>query len=302
MTTASRLICDNIKNANLVPEDLLSNGIVYGDFLKKYYKPIFNVIENYNCINELYSYDSDIFQVELSIHKKEFISLRIKYGYASAPNLWDDNKKFYNALSSFLTQLEFVWKILFYQKELPDLNERSYTHQIVKQAKFSKDDWNHGLKYIQNYDVPEVRDIWDEFNYIMIHFYKTIMDIYVLDYEIKPFHRMVLVKSIELLLQKRNSNFAIQQVCSLCESLLFVNSLILENIRKIDLIDQLIPSGMPAIPRTEDIITEDGKQSLETEVCIPIKSHVFPKNYPEIKVSASFNPTRDRAYFRNKIL
>ncbi|CAG8787205.1 44360_t:CDS:2 [Gigaspora margarita] len=33
----------------------------------------------------------------------------------------------------------------------------------------------------------------------------------------------------------------------------------------------------------EDIITEDGKQSLETEVGIPIESHIFPKNYPEIK-------------------
>ncbi|CAG8735970.1 770_t:CDS:2, partial [Cetraspora pellucida] len=52
----------------------------------------------------------------------------------------------------------------------------------------------------------------------------------------------------------------------------------------------------------EDIITEDGKQSLKTEVGISIKSHVSPKNYPEIKVSASFNPTCDHAYFRNKIL
>ncbi|CAG8703979.1 14668_t:CDS:1, partial [Dentiscutata heterogama] len=104
----SRLICDNIKNANLVSEDLLSNSIVYRDFLKRYHKPIFNIIENYNCINELYSYDSDIFQVELSIYKKEFISSRIKHGYASTQNLQNNNKKFYNALSSFLTQLEIV--------------------------------------------------------------------------------------------------------------------------------------------------------------------------------------------------
>lgn len=40
MSTSSRLICDNIENANLVPEDLLSNGIVNGVLLKKYHKPI----------------------------------------------------------------------------------------------------------------------------------------------------------------------------------------------------------------------------------------------------------------------
>ncbi|CAG8773670.1 7682_t:CDS:2, partial [Dentiscutata erythropus] len=97
--------------------------------------------------------------------------------------------------------------------------EDHYLEDITKQAKFSKDDWNHGLRYIQNYDILEVIDTWD---------------------------RMVLVKSIELLLQKRHSNIAIQQVCDLSESLLFVNSLILENIRKIDLI---APETL-TIPRT----------------------------------------------------
>ncbi|CAG8551144.1 4278_t:CDS:2, partial [Cetraspora pellucida] len=52
----------------------------------------------------------------------------------------------------------------------------------------------------------------------------------------------------------------------------------------------------------KDIITENGKQLLETEMGIPIKSHVSSKNYPEIKVSASFNPTHNHAYFHNKIL
>ncbi|CAG8755113.1 12129_t:CDS:2, partial [Racocetra fulgida] len=68
--------------------------------------------------------------------------------------------------------------------------------------------------------------------------------------------------------------------------------------------ERISDSNIPPTKKTleEDIITENGKQSLETEVGIPIKSHVSPKNYPEIKVSASFNPTRDRAYFRNKIL
>jgi hypothetical protein len=132
MLTASRLICDNIKNTNLVPEDLLSNGIVNGDFLKKYHKPIFDTIKNYNCINELYSYDSDIFKVELSNSEKKFIHSRIKHGSATMQNLRDDYKKFYNALSSFLTQLELVWKMPLYQQKSPNLNERSYTHQVVK--------------------------------------------------------------------------------------------------------------------------------------------------------------------------
>ncbi|CAB4446472.1 unnamed protein product [Rhizophagus irregularis] len=292
MLTASRLICDNIKNANLVPEDLLSNGIVNGDFLKKYHKTIFNAIKNYNCINELYSYDSDVFKVELSNYEKEFINSRIKHGFATMQNLRDDYKKFYNALSSFLTQLELVWKMPSYQQKSPNINERSYTHQVVKcifdfmfynieniniefdgqsestknrnwghsgpirppdvmiskkyegsdhkwEFGFSEDDWNHGLKYIKSFDVPEAKDIWDEFNHITIHFYKTTMDIYVLDREMKPFHRMVLVKSIEIPLSN-NSNFAIEQVCSLCESILFANSLIFENIRKIDSINQLM--------------------------------------------------------------
>ncbi|CAI2198277.1 9580_t:CDS:1, partial [Funneliformis geosporum] len=86
-----------------------------------------------------------------------------------------------------------------------------YLEDITRQAKFSKDDWDHGLKYIKSFDVPEAKDIWDEFNHIMIHFYKTTIDIYVLDHEMKLFHRMVLVKSIEIPLLSNNSNIAIEQ-------------------------------------------------------------------------------------------
>ncbi|CAG8616359.1 9613_t:CDS:2, partial [Cetraspora pellucida] len=296
MSTSSRLICDNIENANLVPEDLLSDGIVNGVLLKKYHKPIFNVIKNYNCINELYSYDSDIFKVKLDNYQKKFIDLRIKHGYATMQNLRNDDKKFYNALGSFLTQLELVWKMPLYQQKSPNLNERSYTHQVVKNwghsgpsrlpdvmiskkykgsnhkwefgfsevsyapysfeedhyfedmtrlAKFSKDDWNHGLKYITSYDIPEAKDIWDQFNHIMIHFHKTTMDIYVLDCEMKPFHRMILIKSTEIPLLNNNGNLIIEQVCNLCESILFANNLVFENIRKIDSINQLMAGKSP---------------------------------------------------------
>ncbi|CAG8533041.1 15446_t:CDS:2 [Racocetra fulgida] len=63
-------------------------------------------------------------------------------------------------------------------------------------------------------------------------------------------------------------------------------------------------SNIPLIKKTleEDIITENSKSLLETEVGIPIESHISPKNYSEIKVSVLFNPTHDRVYFRNKIL
>ncbi|CAH1769843.1 6876_t:CDS:2, partial [Entrophospora sp. SA101] len=241
--------------------------------------------------------------------------------------------KFYNALSSFLTQLELVWKMPLYQQKSPDLNERSYTHQVIKcifdfmfyniehvnleydrqsestknrnggnsgpirlpdvmiskkyegsdhkwefafsevsyapysfeedhyleditrQAKFSKDDWNHGLKYIQSHNIPEAKEIWDKFNHIIIHFYKTMMDIYVLDRVMKPFHRMVLVKSIEIPLLNNNNDFAIKQVSKLCESILFANKLILENIRHIDSINQLLINKSPrtlATPETAE--------------------------------------------------
>ncbi|KAF0351396.1 hypothetical protein F8M41_015325 [Gigaspora margarita] len=111
MSTSSRLICDNIENANLVPEDLLSNGIVNGVLLKKYHKPIFNVIKNYNCINELYSYNSDIFKVKLDNYQKKFIDLRIKHGYATMQNLRNDDKKFYNT-RNVVMQIDGVYGYL----------------------------------------------------------------------------------------------------------------------------------------------------------------------------------------------
>jgi hypothetical protein len=129
--------------------------------------------------------------------------------------------------------------------------ENHYLEDMTRQAKFSKDDWNHGLKYIKSFDVPEAKDIWDEFNNITIHFYKMTIDIYVFDREMKPVHRMVLVKSIEIPLSN-NSNFAIKQVCSLCESILFANSLIFENIRKIDSINQLMVNKSPVTPGTAE--------------------------------------------------
>ncbi len=43
MSTAARLICNNIKNEELCPHDLLSNGVIDIDLLKQYHPTKINV-------------------------------------------------------------------------------------------------------------------------------------------------------------------------------------------------------------------------------------------------------------------
>lgn len=131
MKPVSRLICNNIQKINFVPGDLLSDGIINIKFLKAYHRSIFDIIDEFNYADELNAYYFD--KVELNEVEKKFIRSHINKGHANMPlNLRDDCKKFYNALISFLTQLERVWNMPLYRNKSTNINERSYTHQIVK--------------------------------------------------------------------------------------------------------------------------------------------------------------------------
>ena len=44
MSVAIRIICDNIQNEKLNPQDLLPNGIINDTFLQKYHKRLYDLI------------------------------------------------------------------------------------------------------------------------------------------------------------------------------------------------------------------------------------------------------------------
>src|ERR1043165_7010898 len=79
------------------------------------------------------------------------------------------------------------------------LDQKHYWEDESRIGKFSKDSWNRRFLYTQGFDNSDqfLKDMMDELNHVIIHFYETKMDIYILDRKMKPFHRMCLVKSLE---------------------------------------------------------------------------------------------------------
>ncbi|CAJ0749617.1 14569_t:CDS:2 [Entrophospora sp. SA101] len=84
----SNVICDNIQNEELDPQDLLPNGIINHTFLQNYHKRLFDLIVKQNCLNELLWSRVELhrYKMKLAIEEKNFICSHIKYGNCTAPN------------------------------------------------------------------------------------------------------------------------------------------------------------------------------------------------------------------------
>ncbi|CAG8762831.1 2898_t:CDS:2, partial [Dentiscutata erythropus] len=322
MPTIVRIICDNIQNEKLSPQDLLTNGIVNHTFLQKYHKRLFDLIVEQDCLEELLwsKAERNQYKTNLTIEEENFICNHIKHGYCTAPNSREDAKKFYSCLEMFLNQLECAWELPLYIQKSSKINESSYSHQVVKSVcdlllynikrvnieyngpskstqnrnggqsgptrlpdlmvsksfrspnykwefmfceisngpyaldwdhywgdelrlgKFSKDSWNNVYLLTQGIDASDqlLKEMMDELNHVMIHFYGTKMDIYILDRKMKPFNRMCLVKSLEIPLINSNERRTIQMVNKLCKGILMANKLIANVVRRIHSINQLL--------------------------------------------------------------
>ncbi|CAG8784622.1 2526_t:CDS:2, partial [Gigaspora margarita] len=116
MKTMARLICENIKKVNLCLNNLLSNGIVNIKYLRKYNRPLYDIIKKEQCFMELKFYFLENFEINLSQDDRKFINHHMEYGY-SALHGTHDSKIFHNVLSSFLMQIEQIWISKFYEQE-----------------------------------------------------------------------------------------------------------------------------------------------------------------------------------------
>ena len=132
MPDASLLICRNIKDVTLNPFDLLSIGIVNSDFLQEFHPRLYFRLQNDNLLSHL-EWDS-IPRIELKHEESRFISDHILNGYITILSKYrEEELKLYNILISFLIQFEIVWTLPVYQENnLEKINERSYSHQVVK--------------------------------------------------------------------------------------------------------------------------------------------------------------------------
>ncbi|CAG8811942.1 4989_t:CDS:2 [Gigaspora margarita] len=94
-----------------------------------------------------------------------------------------------------------------------------YWGDELRLGKFSKDSWNNAYLFTQGIDASNqfLKKMMDEVNPVMIHFYETKMDVYILDRKMKPFCRMCLVKSLEIPLINDNEQKTIQMVNKLCK-------------------------------------------------------------------------------------
>ncbi|CAG8688128.1 9728_t:CDS:1, partial [Scutellospora calospora] len=128
---------------------------------------------------------------------------------------------------------------------------KHYWKDELRLGKFSKDSWNSAYFLTQRIDASDqlLKDMMDELNHVMIHFYETNMDIYILDRKTKPCHRMCLIKSLEIPLINSNEQKTIHMINKLCKGILMANKLIVDVIRRIEAINQLLlNSNNPTTP------------------------------------------------------
>ncbi|CAG8600518.1 779_t:CDS:2, partial [Ambispora gerdemannii] len=165
MIKAASIICKNIEKVDLIPQDLLTNGVIHSNFIKRYHQPLYETIKKHNCLDEirlydcrqhrttsrkryhqpLYEtikkhncldeirlYDCRQHRVKLTFEEENFISSHIKHGYCSIPGGRPESKRLYSGLGSFLVQMERVWTSPLFAQRSSAINEYSYSHLVAK--------------------------------------------------------------------------------------------------------------------------------------------------------------------------
>ncbi|CAB5360467.1 unnamed protein product [Rhizophagus irregularis] len=132
MSKVSRLISNNIENVTLKPYDLLPNGIINAKLLRKYDKPLYKIVKDNQCLDELTSFDLEEYEYNLMSEEKQFISNHIRRGYCNMPKSSTNVIMYYNSLNMFLLQMERVWMLPLYEQRSSGITESSYSHQVVR--------------------------------------------------------------------------------------------------------------------------------------------------------------------------
>jgi len=91
-------------------------------------------------------------------------------------------------------------------------DENHYRDDKVRLGKFSKDAWRHIQTYFGQFKCPETLRRLDELEHFSIHFHGTRMDVYVSDRKLAPFHRMCLIRSLEIPLTNEDPSSTIKAV------------------------------------------------------------------------------------------
>ncbi|CAG8657939.1 10810_t:CDS:2, partial [Ambispora gerdemannii] len=113
------------------PNDLISDGILEINHIKKHHQKLYQILETNNCLRDfVYPELSD--SIGLNERERGFVRDYILYGKATVPEERSQNRNFYDSLISFLKQLQIIWKSKSYQERSETINEKSYSHQVVK--------------------------------------------------------------------------------------------------------------------------------------------------------------------------
>jgi len=127
-------------------------------------------------------------------------------------------------------------------------DENHYRDDKVRLGKFSKDAWRHIQAYFGQFKCPETLRRLDELEHFSIHFHGTRMDVYVSDRKLALFHRMCLIRSLEIPLTNEDPSSMIKAVTELCETLLTLNSSISCNFELLDSVVREIQNITPTTP------------------------------------------------------
>ncbi|CAG8451682.1 123_t:CDS:2 [Ambispora gerdemannii] len=145
MSKTARLIINNIDRIKLKPNDLISDGILEINYIKQNNRPLYEIIKKNGCLKDFALPQLDD-SVGLTYKEVEFVRNNILYGSSAIPEEKFENHIFYNSLITFLSQLKGVWRSQAYKEESETINEKSYSHQIVKPF---MDFINHNVENIE---------------------------------------------------------------------------------------------------------------------------------------------------------
>ncbi len=159
------------------------------------------------------------------------------------------------ATESFLVQTVMVSKIYDQIKtEMESVTIHIHGMKIITEMiKFDCGNFQrmHGdisTHFSNNSIVQKPCVVWTSWSIFSIHLHGTLMDVYVSDRKLAPFHRMSLIRSLQIPLTNENPSSTIKTVTELCETLLTLNSPISCNFQLLDYVVREIQNITPTTP------------------------------------------------------
>ncbi|CAJ0757608.1 21163_t:CDS:2 [Entrophospora sp. SA101] len=131
MMNISTTVSKMVDKTTLKFTDILSYGTLFENSLQKNHSKIYQHLVKERLVEDLKPIGIQT-KIELNDFQQQFIYNCVVFGDILIPDVRGPDKIFYMEIISFINQMKYVWDNASYQEGNSDINERSYSHHVVK--------------------------------------------------------------------------------------------------------------------------------------------------------------------------